>query len=56
MLGVIARSRNAVFLLCTVSEESVSDSTASKEKEKEDLPFDDPVCITLEYFRYETLQ
>jgi len=36
-----------------VSEEAASDSAASKEKdnEKEDLPFDDPVCITLEYFR-----
>jgi len=35
------------------SEETASDSAASKEKEKEkeDLPFDDPVCITLEYFR-----
>ena len=43
-------------LLFTASEESASDSAASKEKEKEkeDLPFDDPVCITLEYFRYDT--
>ena len=49
---------NAVFLVCTASEETASDSAASKEKEKEkeDLPFDDPVCITLEYFRCETLQ
>ena len=43
-------------LLFTASEESANDSAASKEKEKEkeDLPFDDPVCITLEYFRYDT--
>jgi len=43
------------FLYCTASEELASDSAASKEKdrEKEDLPFDDPVCITLEYFRYD---
>ncbi|XP_078378462.1 uncharacterized protein LOC144661535 isoform X1 [Oculina patagonica] len=27
------------------------DDTASKEKDKDALPFDDPVCITLEYFR-----
>lgn len=60
MLRIIARSMNAVFLVCTASEETASDSAASKEKEKEkekeDLPFDDPVCITLEYFRCETLQ
>lgn len=58
MLRIIARSMNAVFLVCTASEETASDSAASKEKEKEkeDLPFDDPVYITLEYFRCETLQ
>lgn len=44
--------------LCTGPEESASDDIGlkEKEKEKEALPFDDPVCITLEYFRYETLQ
>ena len=46
-----------LFTCFVVSEEAASDSAASKEKdkEKEDLPFDDPVCITLEYFRYVIL-
>lgn len=57
MLRVNSNIEECCLPFCTVSEESASDSAASKEKEKEkeDLPFDDPVCITLEYFRYEKL-
>ena len=32
----------------------LEEKTLTAEKEKEALPFEDPVCITLEYFRYES--
>ena len=42
---------NLIFFLHSAPGDSAS--TGHKdEKGKEILPFDDPVCITLEYFRY----
>lgn len=57
MLGVNSNIEECCLPFFVVPEEAASDSAASKEKdkEKEDLPFDDPVCITLEYFRYVIL-
>ena len=42
------------FHICLETEEKTKEDTAlNTGKEKDSLPFDDPVCITLEYFRYE---
>lgn len=41
------KTNNTTFILSIETKEEPQNA----EKEKESLPFEDPVCITLEYFR-----